>query len=165
MTVGSQTRFSGGFSLIENLLSISILAAVIPVSLAALGAGMRAKEKSMLEYKSIEVAESIFSELPSAWSEAGGVLFAGSFDFPRFADAEEVSFLFAEDGEAFPVTKPDQVQTGRMAVASGCIATVTMDSESSHQGSEVFVVRVSGPAGRPASGREEYEFRRRFHAR
>jgi len=124
----------------------------------------RAKEKGAISYGSVEVAEVVFSELPSVWSEESNRLFPSTYPFPDFSESGEISFLFSKEGETRVVSDPEISQGEGIIEQSGYIATLKKDPQGSLSGSENFILEVSGPAGRAAERRQKFNFHRRYRS-
>ena len=167
-----------GFSLVENLISLTAIALIIPTSLALLSQGVHFKTKAKLERACQEIASHVFSELPSAWNNNPSFLFPSPLSFPLLSSTTELSIRFSEglqlwqeggDNATEPTWKvinPDAIHADSPELASSYIATVFLDDlpDPDYRLSLVrrFSVRVSFPAGMPADKRTSYTYSRLF---
>ncbi len=156
---------AAGFALVECLVSISVLGLMLPTVLMVISTSSVHREKSKGLFRCAEIAQEVFADLPSLWSEAPGLIFGEGqiFGFPEIG--EGASFLFDSEGGVAPLPSPDIALTGGIAARSGFVVSVRQEEDSTLLGSEEFVVEVSYPAGRPAARREKKEYKLRFRAR
>lgn len=153
-----------GFSILENLVALSLVAFILPTLMGAMILGYRASLENEVEAKSIEVSNAVFADLPSAWL-GGGKLFADTYEFPSLGENESVSFLCYGDQQFRLLEYPDMPVGEGVAEQSGLVATIRYDAESKVLGSANFVLTVSGPAGKPTTARRQYVYERRFRER
>jgi len=177
----SQPKMNG-FSLMENLISLTVIALLVPTALAALTLSLDYKRKSSQESKVIQIAQYVFSEIPFCWLEEQSILFPNNapIDFPNLPSGDTLSILFASHGKPYTssgelkigdtsweVQKPEEPISTPQEAASGFIATVKKspnDLGYDSSRTERFKVTVEYPAGAPSTSRESFTYFRLYSA-
>ena len=172
-----------GFSLVENLVSLCVVALILPTTLAALTLSLDFKRKASQESKLIQVAAYVFSEMPFAWNDETGIFFPSNAPrpFPSISSGESLSILFtseakpyASDGvlnrgdRSWSLKNPDIPLTSPQEVASGYIATIVAAPNDTlgkdPMRTERFKLTIEYPAGAPSSSRKSSTYYRLYSA-
>lgn len=176
MTLGSSREGSEkGFSLVENLISLVVVAFVAPTVLSALMLSLTTKQQATHETRARQVAQHVFLELPYVWRDESSVMFprsrgAGIPSFPELnSTGTPLAILFGADAlllQDWQVAQPDFPQSGNPDVTGGYLAIVTQVDGSSLGYNQSYLrrfeVRVEFPAGQPAESRQSHTYARLF---
>lgn len=161
MMKGRRVIVSKGFSLIENIIAVGVVSAMVPTLLMTVLMSEREREKAFIEESGKQVVEALFAELPQVWAGGELVYFPEYDEFPDLGQGGAVSLLIEDVSISRTVSDPEQIYAG----SSGMIATVMRVEEESHEGSEMFLITVEGPAGRSPEARRSRQYKRRYYAR
>jgi len=120
MNVRINVTTQQGFSLIENIASLGLLAAILPTLLVTVLMSETEREKESIERLSLGIARAIFAELPLVWEGGETKLFQGNYEFPNIGKDGAVSLLINEQGEVQLIDTAEQVYSG----SSGMIGRI-----------------------------------------
>ena len=161
MNVRINVTTQQGFSLIENIASLGLLAAILPTLLVTVLMSETEREKESIERLSLGTARVIFAELPLVWEGGDTKLFQGNYEYPNIGEDGVVNQMINERGEVQLIDTAEEVYSG----SSGMIGTIERVASGARDGSEVFLVTVEGPAGRPREARRLFQYQQRFYTR
>jgi len=166
--------------LAETLMSLSVVAIVLPTTFAVLSLSLEIKRESSQDTKLAQIAQYVFSELPHAWGDSRSVVFPNEtpYEFPDFGQAE-LHLLFTESVELYDssgdlvlgdfdwkVRDPKEPQNQTLDATAGYVVTIRQEDfqggGDDREWLKRFEIEISYPAGKPFSARENYTYSRLF---
>lgn len=186
MNVNIAPPYKKGFSLVENLLSLFVIALIVPTALAAMTLSLDFKRTTQQEAKSIEVAQYVFNQLPYAWKPELNILFphAAPHPFPSIGSSDTLHVLFTDT--LTPYDEDLSLEIGDTdwllsdpspgytlpstdaSITAGYIVTITQEeltpTDLGYNTDHVrrFILKVAHPAGAPAAQQKTYTYSRLF---
>lgn len=157
-----------GFSLMEVVIAVGVLAVAIPVIMAALVAGARGSRVATDETQAALITRSVMQELRAA-RNGRGALVEGALSWPDFpADGERLVFSVDADGRLTALLGGGVYESGvRDRVARYLVsASGARHPLAGRPGPDVLsrvVVSVETPPGAGPEDRRKYEYVRLMH--
>ena len=162
------TRTAGGFSLMEVVISVAVIAIIIPIVMALTVAGGEGSSEAADETRSILIVQSVLQEIERA-SNGQGLVYEGTIGWPDFPEEGEImAFTVDRAGGLRAVMNAEEFATGTRDLETAFIVSAAGQL---HEPPGITAagnlskveITVGTPPGAPESQRRKMRFVRLLH--